>query len=691
MDASLFSGSGCVALENESWSVALSADRPAILAIRARGSSEALLGDPRGRGQVVCLFDREAGVARTSDDEDVSVAYALSAQRASAEYRACVTYQGAPAVQFVVAIALGQDELVVGLRSVVEHPGWQLMHVHLPRVVSAHSLQPDARMVIGTGSGRLVDPARCAEGSYYHKYGWIRDSFSTVGLVYNRSLTAVLQPDSLDDIITSSVEADTYGRSAGLGVELRCRYPASDPEAQFAPRDHTTFSIHLIDRDTGSPERGWVVGARYLQECVRSRPCDLYRDTFIYKVFLGCPGEPKQTSFASALELIRRIHYLTDGGRQLAYLVGFQHQGHDTGYPDVFTENETAGGRQALLDLMSQAEALNATVSFHDNYDDAYEPSPAWDPEDISRDREGGLLKGGVWNGEQAYWISTPVYARTKAPERIRRTLERYPIKRTYHLDVLTASVFRVDYRRGDPTGKDADRDARLAIVEEFRKHGIDVTSEGCGLPFLESISYFWHLPRPKESVFEGDRPIPFGPFIAHGHVGYGGSHPDDGTSILDALLYGAFYSEDLKDSTPLEEILDAYYLLYMPLNLLRDERMVDYAQDGTRKRVTYSEGSSVTVDFESLEHEVRIRGRAVLRDFVSFAPGPREGTYLLYRADRGGTPSWPLPAECKGGATLTAVALTPGGDGESHQIEVADGEVTFDLPCGVPFRVAAE
>jgi len=688
MDARLFGASRCVTLENEAWSVVVAEDRPVILAIGRRGSAAELIGDPRGRGPVITLFDLNAGATWTPAEADVSYSCGPAWDRSNADFEALVTYQGQPAVYFLLSLGLWDKDVLCMLQDVVEHPGWQLMHVHLPRVVSAHTLQPDARMVIGTGSGRLVDPARCAEGSYYHKYGWIRDSFSTVGLVYNRSLTAVLQLESLDDTLTSSVETDTYGRSAGLGVELRYRYPASDPDAQFAPSDHTTFRIRLIDRDTGSPERGWVVGARYLQESVRSRPCDLYRDTFIYKVFLGCPGAPNEASFASTLELIRRIHNLTDGGRQLAYLVGFQHQGHDTGYPDVFTENETAGGRQALLDLMAQAATLNATVSFHDNYDDAYESSPAWDPEDISRDREGGLLRGGVWNGEQAYWISMPVYARTKAPERIRRTLDRYPIKRTYHLDVLTASVFRVDYRLGDPSGKDADRAARLAIVEEFRKHGIDVTSEGCGLRFLESISYFWHLPRPKEAVYAGDHPIPFGPFIAHGHVGYGGSHPDDGTSILDALLYGAFYSDDLKDTTPLEEILDAYYLLYMPLNLLRDERMVDYAQDGTRKRVTYSEGSSVTVDFESLEHEVCVRGRAVLRDFVSFAPGTREGTYLLYRAERGGTPSWPLPAEWKGVTKLTAVALTPGGDGESHEVEVTDGEVTFDLPSAVPFRV---
>jgi hypothetical protein len=281
-----------------------------------------------------------------------------------------------------------------------------------------------------------------------------------------------------------------------------------------------------------------------------------------------------------------------------------------------------------------------------------------------------------------------PVYVRTKAPERIRRTLAQYPIRETYHLDVLTASVFRVDYRAAGPTGKDADWQARIALVEAFRRRGVDVTSEGCGLPFLNHIAYFWHLPRPKEPVFPGDRPIPFGPFIAHGHVAYGGSQPCEGTQVLDGLLYGAFYSQDLKAATPLKEILDAFYLLQVPLDLVRAELMADYAEDGTRKRVTYADGSTVEVDFESLDHEVCVRGWRVLRDWACFAPGSRPGTYLFYRARDADNTVWPLPPEWAGVPRVVAVALTEAGEGERRDLEVKDGTVAFDLPAGVPFRV---
>ncbi len=471
-------------------------------------------------------------------------------------------------------------------------------------------------------------------------------------------------------------------------MQLRYRCPSPKSELRFRPHPTTRAIIHLLDEETGSPERGWLPGARYVRGLLGEPRPDLYRDQFIYKVFVGCPSEPEQTSFDQALELVRKIHNLTDGAKQIPYLVGWQHRGHDTGYPDVFTVNEVAGGKAALERLLEEGKALNATVSFHDNYDDAYDNSPMWDPDDVSTDREGGLLKGGVWNDVQCYWISMPVYAQKKAPERVRRTLAQLPIPFTYHLDVLTASVFRVDYRPDSPTGKDGDLAGRVAIVEEFRKRGVDVTSEACGLPFLNAISYFWHHPRERRPAHEGDRPVPFGPFIAHGHVGYGGSHVDEAWEVLDALLYGAFYSQDLTPKTPTKEILDAFYLLQTPLNALRAERIVDYIEDGTRKRVEYSEGSSVEVDFESLGHEVRIGGARVLKDFTCFAPGAREGAYLCYRSRERDPLWWDLPAEWSGAEKLSAVALTETGEGETCELAVENGRALLDVEVGVPYRI---
>lgn len=678
----------CILLSNERVLVKLHSERPIVLSYRALGSGDLLLGDPAGQEPVFTVYSEREKATWSSEGAGAEVTYSVRREGTTVTYHARVARDGTLAMEVDLGFTLCGDDLTVSFANCVEHPGFQFMHVDLNRLVSSHSLLRGSRLVIGTHAGRLINPETCGEGEYFHKYGWIRDAFSTVGLVHGPHLTAVLMLESLEDTVLSSVKQNEGGRFAGLGVQFRYRYPSSIPSAQFAPRASSRIRLHLSDAATGAPERGWVVGARYLHGLHTDPLPDPYRDTFIYKVFLGCPGALKETTFDQALDLIRDIHHLTDGAKQVAYLVGFQHDGHDTSYPDVFAVNPHAGGLDRLLNLVREAEKLNANVSFHDNYDDAYQSSPAWDPDDISVNLEGELLRGGVWNGEQAFWNSMPVYMRNKAPERIRRTLQQYPIRQTYHLDVLTASVFRVDYRPSEPTGKDADWRARIALVAEFRKHGIDVTSEGCGLPFIDHIRYFWNLPRTPEQVYPGDRRIPFGPFIAHGHVNYGGSHADSWWWILDGLLYGAHYSQDLRANTPRKEIADAYYLLQVALNLLRADAMVDFAEDGPRKRVTYSDGSFVEVDFESLEHEVNFRGARIVKDFVSFAPGNRGGTYLYYRARHGRELVWALPEAWRSAKALTGVALTTSGEGERREIEVRDGMVTFNLPEGVPFRI---
>jgi hypothetical protein len=381
----------------------------------------------------------------------------------------------------------------------------------------------------------------------------------------------------------------------------------------------------------------------------------------------------------------------------VCYLVGFQHEGHDSGYPDVFTCNPAAGGLEKLKEIIAEARACNATVSFHDNYDDAYRESPSWDPADIATDSAGEPLKGGVWNGVQAYWISLPKYERTKADARLRRTLEMYPVQDTYHLDVLTASVFRPDFDPAAPTDRNDDLAARLRLAERFRQRGLDVTTEACGLPFLRTFRYFWDLPRPGSPLYEGDEPVPFAPFVAHGITGYGGSEADR-HGVVEGLYFGAFHSRDIKRGTTETEMLDAFYLLFVPLNLLRNRAMVDYREQGASRTITYEDGSTVEVDFARLAHRVKVGGTLVIEDFVSCAPGPRPGTWLLYvsalqdMGTRMPISRWPCPPEWRGRGSLHAVALTPAGDGDSLSLPVADdGNFALEVPLGVPFRLTLE
>ena len=110
-----------------------------------------------------------------------------------------------------------------------------------------------------------------------------------------------------------------------------------------------------------------------------------YHQALVYKIFLACKTSKECVTFEQALELIRNVHILTRGLKQIVFLVGWQFDGHDSKYPSWAQVNQRLGraqdkdARESLLWLMEQARSYNATVSLHINMCDAYENSPLWD------------------------------------------------------------------------------------------------------------------------------------------------------------------------------------------------------------------------------------------------------------------------------------------------------------------------
>ena len=613
--------------------------------------------------------------------------------REGAAWEVHLEAEGRVVISFSLYARMDTEGLVLGLEEVRETGAYQLVHVDLPDLLCAHTADPDSRLALTAMGGRRVDPARCADGRRVHRYNWMRDAYCTVGAVYTRGVCGLVVLESLNDYLLSSVGPAAGGRAACLGARMVHRMEATESALQFVAHRGSRVRIQVLGGEGRDVTTGWVPAARWVHARLRPQTPDPYAGRFVYKVFVGRPGTPAEVPFDEVLRRIRRWHGLLGGAAQICYLVGFQHEGHDSGYPDVFTVNQAAGGAEALARLIREARELNTVVSFHDNYDDAYACSPAWDEEDIGRDGRGDLLRGGVWNGRQAYWISLPSYVGAKASDRIRRTLGMYDIRETYHLDVLTASVFRPDFNPREPRDKNDDHASRIRLVSMFRERGIDVTSEGAGLPFLEAIRYFWEFPRPPEALYEGDEVIPFATFMAHGVASYGGSLADR-HGVAEGLLQGSFYAKDIGPATEDQEILEAYYLLFLPLDLLRAEGMVDYAEEGARRVVTYADGSRVAVDLARAGHEVVYRGVTVLRDWVCMAPTGRAGFWMLYispMSEMGLAARrrwWPCPPPLSG-AGLRATELTPSGDGATMDLPVtAEGIDLASISTGVPYRV---
>ncbi|MBI2297855.1 MAG: hypothetical protein HYU66_02685 [Armatimonadetes bacterium] len=651
--------------------VVLDAAEPRVIAWRLAGHE--LSGDPLGDPPMIYVIgpDHRPHPAET---RPYALAWSLHAERDRAVYHAVVSAAGQAALEFDLTLSADRDRAALTVDRIRESGSCQLLAVRASRLVAARD---GARLALPVSAGRLVDPARAVDGERTFGMDWFTQMLA--GVVHDRQLLATLEVPGVDNRVAAGVVVGWA--TLGAWLELRAATPPATPTLRLAER----ATVRLRFAAPQAPD--WTAGARLLREEVKAVPPKLYDHTVIYKIFCDSPGAAQFTTFDQALDLVRHFGHLSDGAPQVAYLVGFQHHGHDTGYPDVFTVNERLGGLARLKAVMTEAEQLNAVVSFHDNYDDAYEQSPAWDPGIIARDPQGNLQKGGVWAGGQSYILAFHKYGFGPGLERVQRTLAMYPIRRTYHIDVLSAVPCRRSYSAAEPESGEASLAGKVSVVREFNRHGIDVTSEGFCAPFVGVIGHAWHLMRSRDEVFAGEERIPFVPFVYRGHATWGGASPAP-QELPDALLYGCTFSADFTRFTPLRSITDAYYLLQVPFDLLRRREMTGYHAVGGVRRAEYGRDSYVEVTPDG-GHRVVVDGRVVLSDGVCFAPRWDGKAWLAYARD-GGEVNVAAPPGWRDGREVEVVALTPDGPGETRRIQVAGGRVAFAAEAGTPYRVGA-
>ena len=677
-----------ITLSDGAVKVICDAARPTIYAYESAGkrlAAELERAEPRAAvdAKGKRLVTGQSGVETTYD-----VDAPIPAHTHGIIYTAHMRDHGIEAVSYRIALSLNGSALTISLRDVVEHPGYRLMSVTLPRLASTTKAAGGV-MVIPTMSGRLVSPATALPDAQEHAANWF--TLRACAAVVNPSILATLDVPSQEDVLLSSV-AD-FGSDemiASLSARLTYRVAAQKPEFVFIAHKETSIRLDLLAAKDKEP-LSWTDAAKVLRARVAFKPPTIYRNTVIYKIFCDTPGSQDFTTFDQALDLVRKVHNLTDGMPQIAYLVGWQHEGHDTGYPDVFTVNPRLGGYDKLCQVMRDAEKYNAILSFHDNYDDAYKNSPAWRDDIMARDDRGEIMGGGVWAGGQSYIISYAAYLQRGGLDRVRRTLKMFPIRKSYHIDVMSACPERRDWNPEHPVSADEMLAARHAIVHEFNKAGVDVTSEGFTGPMLGVIGHAWHSFRKRDHVYENDFAVPFIQFIYHGHATSGGGvSPDSPPDLSDALLYGLTFSNDYTKNTPLKFICDQVFLVAAPFLTLREREMQRYESHGTERTVWYGPDSYVRVDEADGPHgsyEVRADGDVIARDYNVLVPGVQTGRYLCY-SRYGGEVRMPLPKALKNAKTLNATALTPEGPGESVPVRIEGGDVVLQMPAQEPVRV---
>jgi hypothetical protein len=634
-------------------------------------------GEAHGEKATATLF-------RTSDRAERIVELAPVSCRtdgppAGAEFAFAAAFEGAAAASFALRYSLIGPTLSVSLENVAEQPGFELLQVSLPSLATLWQGDAPAWLAYPEGGGQLVDVGKAREARVRWTTDW---GFPVpVALIGNAQASVALDAPSYLDTTEVAVEGAT-ARCATLGTTKAFRVPGGKATPDLLVNERSLRRISVLPAMGSAP---WLAVARLVAAGLPEHPTSYYDNKFVYKVFCDMPGAKEYQTFPQVAGFLRRLAALTDNWPQVAYLVGWQYSGHDTGYPAVDKVNERLGGYEGLLGLLAEGRKANCTVSFHDNYDDAYKDSPAWDEDTIARGPDGSLMAGGVWAGGQSYIVGLAAYMRGPGRERVRYTVERYRIRDTYHIDVLSAAPLRHDWNPAHPASAVDNLRGKWNVLAEFATRGVDVTSEGLSWPFIGRMSYFWNSPRRRAERFGCEETIPLVSALLRKSAAWGGLN-SDGAGVLESIFYNTAFSQDLFGGPEnLALAVDSFYLLQVPWFALHTRPLTGFAREGSRVHLEFGERTFADLDWDGLHYAVTVDGLEIARDYATFCRLDERRVAFYAREPKG--LSAPLPAGWDA-ARIEAQALHEDGRREPVPVSCQEGVLTVSVEARRPVIV---
>jgi hypothetical protein len=274
---------------------------------------------------------------------------------------------------------------------------------------------------------------------------------------------------------------------------------------------------------------------------------------------------------------------------------------------------------------MERARASNCTVTFSDNYDDAYKSSPAWDPAIIARRPDGGLWESRNWTGENSYVIGMAKYMKGPGADRPRFTCEHYKLRDTIHVDVLSYFAVRNDWDSEHPaSGIENLEQGRFKVLDGFRARGVDVSSEALRYPFIGKVTWFNYadgLSRAKCPF--GGKPVPILPLVYRKCAIWGGGgrplgYPD---RIIESLFWNTASRIWLTNKSDLRDVTDIFYLLMLPWLKTQSLAIEWFERQGDEVTIGLEGNCVIHVNSVAKTYSVQIDGFEVARDGSTFCP----------------------------------------------------------------------
>jgi hypothetical protein len=250
---------------------------------------------------------------------------------------------------------------------------------------------------------------------------------------------------------------------------------------------------------------------------------------------------------------------------------------------------------------------------------------------------------------------------------------------------VLSSELLRYDFDPKFPASADKSHKAKLAIVEEFNKYGIDLTSESLLHPFVGHIGHALHPRENRKTVlFKGDQHILLVPFIYHGTIAYCGQ-PKDQESTLFAMIRGSrvfpheegFRMKDVKD----------IYIQHLPIDVFYDKKMDKIEKINDTIKVVYDANSYVVVNIKKRTYKIVNDGVTVGKDWTTFVKGTKPNTWLAYSV-KGGEMEYDAPSGWSSNSNLKAYTLSFEGTGSEVPFKIEGGKIKLTMPAETPVKI---
>lgn len=503
-----------------------------------------------------------------------------------------------------------KEKLVtVSLENVCEKDGYELLNIKFPTLVT----RKNAQMITTFMGGRKTDSKKAYAWGYEQKY----DHRNVTVLEADNSFNVVEAP-YLDDKLHQSIFRLNGENFSSVGVtftyRLRMYGDAESVKVINVP------TLYIYNTDSMSDV------LCYLRKDLKKKT-NMYDRAIFYYFQIECDGFDEVRTFTDALQRVKELYYITGGVKQVMLLRGWQHEGHDTGYPDVFTVNKKAGTLDDLKYLIEEARKYNAIVTFHDNYDDMYEDNGYFDSEISAKDERGNNFKSWIWVSGISNMTSFPKLIKSgKLAERVKKTLDMYPVRDSYHLDVLSCEVKRYDFSPEIRMAAQETLEYKKKVIKEFEKYGFTITSEAVSQPFAGFIGHAWTIGYSPEwqKLFSFDEGYPLMPMIYHGFLGYSGLD-DDASVVAGSVIVPQITGE-------LGKYKEAYYLKTLPMGCLCNCTIDNYKYTDNEYFVTYSDGTLLILNKDSII--IKNKDRYFTKDGNTLVEGYREDEYIGYTKD---------------------------------------------------------